>query len=340
MQQNWNVLSTHSVPESQRAAYWIDAICSTYVLLDCEPSDELPLFGDIQSSRLGILDFTHLRSNVKRVRRTERQINKGGDDYCMVQIQREGKSAVIQDGRTAVVNPGDFVLYESTRPYELILGESGHDVFVMRVPRAQLEAHVCNLEELTATTVSGGDAAGNLLSIIVETLVLDIDKLQPSSTVGVSDAITNVVAAGLRGLPGANVRKPSTLQAYHIARVKAYVLDNLRDPELTIHSVARAMKMSPDHLSRLFRAESVPLSRMIWRMRLEGCRRDLTDPRLAERGISHVAFSWGFNNATHFSRSFRDEYGVSPREWRDSNCQHATSSRSWKGQALRSEATA
>ena len=317
------VLSTNNVPESQRIAYWLDMICSTYVLLDCVIPHDRNLFGAIEFNRLGSLDFTHLRSNAQRVRRTENQIRKGGEDCYLVQVQREGKGVVCQDGRMAVVNPGDFVLYDSTRPYELIFDNGEHDVFVMRLTRTQLEGHVSNLEELTATTVGSNDAAGHLLLTMVETLVRDIDKLQPSSAVGVSEAITSIIAAGLRGLPDANVRKPSNLQAYHIARIKAYVQDNLRDPELSIQSVAAALRMSPDHLSRLFRSEPVPLSRMIWKMRLDGCRRALGDPRLAECGVSHIAFSWGFNNAAHFSRSFRDEFGVSPREWRDAACQHA-----------------
>ncbi len=317
------VLSTESVPESQRIAYWIDMLCTTYVSLDCVVPDDRRLFGDITFNRLGSLDFTHLRANDRRIRRTEDRIRKGGEDYCLVQVQREGKCVACQDGRMALLSPGDFVLYDSTRPYELIFDDPGHDVFVIRLPRAQLESHVSNLEELTATTVGGHDATGHLLLGMAETLSRDFDRLQPSSALGVSEAITSIVAAGLRGLPGANVRKPSNLKAYHVTRIRSYVQDNLRDPELTIQTVAAALGMSADHLSRLFRSEPVPLSRAIWKMRLDGCRRDLGDPRLAERGVSHVAFSWGFNNAAHFSRSFRDEFGMSPREWRDAACQHS-----------------
>lgn len=319
MELSSKILSTTTVPESQRTAYWLDMICAMYVRLDCEGPSDRRLFGDIEFNRLGSLDLTHLRSNAKRIRRTEAQIRKGGEDCCLVQIQREGKGVVCQDGRLAVVNPGDFVLYDSSRPYELIFDDEDHDVFVMRLPRAQLEMHVSNLEELTATTVSSHDAAGHLLLSMVETLRRDIAKLQPSSALGVSEAITSIIAAGLRGLPGANVKKMSNLQAYHLARIKAYVQDHLRDADLAIQSIAAALQMSPDHVSRVFRSEPVQLSRLIWKMRLDACRRDLADPRLRDRSVSDIAFSWGFNNAAHFSRSFRDEYGVSPREWREAS---------------------
>jgi AraC-like DNA-binding protein len=32
--------------------------------------------------------------------------------------------------------------------------------------------------------------------------------------------------------------------------------------------------------------------------------------------ISEICFRWGFNGSAHFSRAFRDQYGVSPREFR------------------------
>ncbi|MDP2072805.1 helix-turn-helix domain-containing protein [Hydrogenophaga sp.] len=310
------VMSTTTVPPSERTAYWLDMICAMYVKLDCDQPSNQPLYGDIAFNRLGSIDLTHLRSNVPRVARTDSQIRLGGEDCLLVQVQRQGRCMVQQDGRSAVVEPGDFVLYDSIRPYELLFDHGGHDVFVMRLPRAQLKVHVSNLEELTATTVPGQDAAGHLLISMVATLQADVGRLLPSSALGVSEAITSMVAAGLRGLPNANVVKASSLRTYHLSRIKAYVQDHLRDPELSVHSIAHALQLSPDHLSRLFRTEPVPLSRWIWKQRLDACRRDLADPRWREHGISDVAFSWGFNTAAHFSRSFREEYGMSPREWR------------------------
>ena len=104
----------------------------------------------------------------------------------------------------------------------------------------------------------------------------------------------------------------------HVSRLKACIQDHLREPELSVNSIALALQMSSDHLSRLFRAEPVPLSRWIWKQRLDACRRELANPRWREHSISDIAFSWWFNTAAHFSHSFRDEYGVTPREWRHS----------------------
>ena len=309
-------MSTASIPQGERFEYWLDMICSTYVQLECDRVAERDMFGEIEFSRIGGLDLTELRSNVERVRRTPLQVAQSSEEYCLVQLQQAGKGMVFQDGRIAVVNPGDYVIYDSTRPYELIFEESEHHVLVLRLPRSYLEQQVAGLEDLTATTVAGDGAAGNLLLSMVRTLRTQEDRLHPASAQGVSDAITQMIAAGLRSLPQANSRRPSNLQAYHIARIKAYVKEKLKDPTLTVAAVAQAARISPDHLARLFRAEPMPLSRMIWQWRLEACQRDLGDQRMMNRSISDIAFSWGFNEAAHFSRTFKEQYGMSPRDWR------------------------
>lgn len=309
-------LSTASVPESQRFAYWLDLICSLYVQLDCEPPDEQGIYGEVEFSRIGNLDFTHVRSNARSVRRTAERIRRESDEYFLVFIQREGRGMLRQDERMAVTNPGDFVLNDCTRPYEFVFDGDHHDAYVLRLPRKAFTGHLANLEDLCTTTVSGQGAAGHLLLTMVETLRRDVSELHPASALGVSEGIISVISAGLRSLPSAALRQSSKLTAYHTARIRAYVQQHLRDPELSIAGVAQALNLSPDHLSRLFRNEPVPLSRLIWQQRLDACRRDLADPRLARRSVSEVAFSWGFNDASHFSRSFRERHGVSPRDWR------------------------
>jgi AraC-like DNA-binding protein len=308
-------LSTDEIANPDRFAYWLDMICAMYARLECDRPDA-DVFGHIEFSHLGALDLTEVHSNVQFVRRTPSMIRADTSDACLVMIQRGGRAQVCQDGREARLAPGDFVMYDTTRPYELHFEDPRHEVIVVRLPRSELQPHVVNLQDLTATTVPGTCAAGNLLLTMIDTLRRDLDRLHPSSAIGVSEGITSIIAAGLRSLPGANVQRPTQLSAYHVARVKAHVMDHLRDPDLTIASIAAAMRMSADHLSRLFRSESVPLSRWMWQQRLDACRRDLCDPRLMQRGIGDIAFAWGFNDATHFSRSFREQFGVSPREWR------------------------
>jgi AraC-like DNA-binding protein len=316
-------LSTETVEPRRRSDYWSEMVCDVFVRLECRALADTQMHGSIETSCIGSIDLTHLRATGQTVRRTASHIRDSGDDFVIVQVQRQGRCVVCQDERTTIAAPGDFVLYDTARPYELIFDDSLHDALILRLERSKLEPHVGRLEELTATTVGGAGPAGQMLASMLEVLHRGVEHLHPASMHALSEAIASAVAAGLRSLPNANVTKASNLSAYHIARVKAYVSQNLRDPNLSIASIAAAMQMTPDHLCRLFRGQPRPLSRMLWQQRLEACRRDLCDPRMARRGISEIAFSWGFNEAGHFSRSFREQFGVSPRDFRSSESKRA-----------------
>lgn len=310
------VMSTDEVPAAQRLAYWLDVVCKVYCGLDCEPPRDREIFGRVEFSGIGELTFTSVESNGRGIVRTPERIRAGNEDHFLVLLPRRGAAVLRQSAREAVLHPGDFAFHDCALPFELAFEEAGHAAYALRLKRSRLEAHVRNLDDLTAVAVAGRGAAGQLLVSMVQTLHRDLDSLHPSSALGVCEGITSIVAAGLRSLPRANLRASTKLAAYHLTRIKAHVREHLCDPALSAASAAAAVGLSPAQVSRLFRGEPAPLSRFIWQQRLEACRRDLADPRLAHRSVSDIAFSWGFNDAAHFSRVFRLQHGMSPREWR------------------------
>lgn len=304
------------MPEPQRLEYWLDMVCSLYCDLDCEPPAEERIFGDIRLRRLGELQFSSLRSNGRQVRRTPARLAASSDDHYLMLLLREGQVTVQQDGRSALLQPGDMVIKDCTRPFTMCFAPPFHDIQVLRLERGQVECHVRDTGALTATTMPGSGVAVRLLRTMLDALRDDTARMNPASALNISDAVAGVVGAALRELPTATCVETSNLRTYHLTRIKAYVRQHLRDPRLSVASVAAAMRLSPDYVAKLFSGEPVPLSRWLWQLRLDACRRELADPMRAGRTTSEIAFSWGFNDAAHFSRSFRGRFGMAPREWR------------------------
>ncbi|ROZ77630.1 transcriptional regulator FeaR [Ramlibacter sp. WS9] len=309
------LLNTHAVPPRERLAYWTDMICNTYVQLECDAIESDRFAGSINSQSMPGLDLSVVASGAQKVLRTPRHIARANDDYFLVSIQTQGKGVLRQDGRDALLNPGDFALYDSTRAYELHF-EGDFQQIVLKLPGEQLRSAVRDTEKLTATTVSGRAGAGHLMIGMIKTLWEDIDALEPASAVAVAGGVLNILVAGLQTLPASKRRGVSTLTSYHLTRIKGEIDSRLRNPALTVSDVARDLGISVGHIHRLFRQEATSPAQYIWSRRLEMCSRDLVDPRCAGQSISEIAFSWGFNDAAHFSRSFRDRFGVPPREWR------------------------
>jgi AraC-like ligand binding domain. len=75
--------------------------------------------GDIRVDSLATLELSRVTATAQLVRRTPALIAQTAEDYFLVSIQTAGVGRITQDRRTAVLQPGDFALYDSTRPYEL-----------------------------------------------------------------------------------------------------------------------------------------------------------------------------------------------------------------------------
>lgn len=312
------LFSTDAVPRDQRLAYWTDMICNVYVQLGCDPVRERPagdFTGSIRRHALPSLDVSVVNSGAQSVMRTPGHIARSTDDYFLVGIQTAGRGVVRQDGRDAVLAAGDFALYDSTRPYQLLFDDAFEQI-VLKLPGERLRSELRQTEALTATTVSGREGAGHLLISMIRTLREDIDALQPASALAVANGVLSILVAGLQTLPAARSPGLSHLAAYHLARIKRCIDEQLADPALSVSSLAAELGLSVSQIHRVFRSEPLTPAQYIWERRLEACSRDLREPRLAGRTVSEIAYGRGFNDAAHFSRVFRDRFGCSPREWR------------------------
>lgn len=308
--------STDAVEARDRLSYWVEAVCETYVQLDCDtPHRERAFCGTIEANRLATLGLSRVTSTAQHVRRTPAKIARATEDYFLVSIQTRGHGKIVQDGRIADLAPGDFALYDSTRPYELIF-DGPFQQHVLQLPGAVLRGRVRNTETLTARKVSGDRGAGHLMIGMIETLAADIDTLEAGSVAAIAESVENILVAGLCSLPGAADPAASQLTNYHRDQIKAYALQRLRDPHLSVNAIAAYLRLSPSTIYRAFASEPVSLSTWIWNQRLDGAKRDICDPALAGRTITEIAFSWGFNDAAHFSRIFRARFGCSARELR------------------------
>src|SRR5690606_3362934 len=99
-------------------------------------------------------------------------------------------------------------------------------------------------------------------------------------------------------------------------KIKQMINQNLHKPDLCIGELAKQFGCSIRYNQRLFSEEDCTVSTYIRRQRLEGCKRQLADAAWLHHSITEIAFNWGFNSSAHFSRVFKEEYGISAREYR------------------------
>jgi AraC-like DNA-binding protein len=309
------LLTTDVVDARERLAFWNEAVSDTYVRLDTTaPGGDV--VGEIRADSLATLELSRVTASAQHVRRTPSLIAAAAEDYFLVSIQTDGTGAVLQDGRTAVLEPGDFALYDSTRPYELRFGGSFQQ-YVLMLPGPTLRTQLRAAPDLTARGVRGSRGAGHLMIEMIRTLAADIAVLEPAAAAAVAQSVEHIVVAGLSSLArGPAVSEPGL--AARREQVKACARARLRDPGLTVAAIAAQLHTSVSTLHRAFAGEPCSIAEWIWAQRLDAVRADLCDSALHHRTISDLAFSWGFVDASHFSRAFKARFGCTAREIRQS----------------------
>ena len=117
-------------------------------------------------------------------------------------------------------------------------------------------------------------------------------------------------------LPGAGLPQAPPPSETLRQRLKAYIRLHLRDPDLSIERIAASLSCSKRYLHMCFADEGMSITEFIWMERLDQCRRELGEVTPSERTITEVAFSWGFNSSSHFSRLFKKRFGAPPSRTR------------------------
>jgi AraC-like DNA-binding protein len=159
---------------------------------------------------------------------------------------------------------------------------------------------------------------GALSSQFLLQLARRMDELSPSDATRLSTLTLDVLTVALAdALDAQSTVPPHTRRRALMAQIHAFIGENLGDPNLTPGVIAAAHHISLRYLHKLFHAEGQTVACCIRERRLEQCRRDLADPRLAARPINAIAARWGFTSPAHFSQAFRSAYDLSPRQFRD-----------------------
>lgn len=98
-------------------------------------------------------------------------------------------------------------------------------------------------------------------------------------------------------------------------RVRAYIEQNLHREALTPELIVRELAISRSQLYRQFEAYG-GVRHYVRRRRLRQSLLAICNPLQSGQRIADIAYEKGFSDEAHFSRLFRDAFGLSPREAR------------------------
>ncbi|MEQ6897042.1 helix-turn-helix domain-containing protein [Microbacterium sp. KR10-403] len=290
------------------------AVSDSFVPLQVSSSHPDHFRSLMRAASVDEVHVTDLRATPHVVERTPELISRGDRDFFKVSLMLSGTGLLVQDGREAVLNPGDLAVYDTSRPYSLVFDDDFRTMIVM-FPRHLLTLPPDLVGELTAVRIAGDEGLGAVVVPYLSQLAVNLDQLAGSTGARLAhsalDLVTTVFTREL-GLDEAGADPHRAL----MQRIRAHIDRNLASTDLSPASIAAAHFISTRHLHGLFQEQGATVSTWIRTRRLEQCRRDLIDPVYADRPVAAVAARWGFVDAAHFSRAFKAAYDISPSEYR------------------------
>jgi AraC-like DNA-binding protein len=308
-------LDARDIPPRERADAVRHAIASTIVHVEIDfpqPGPDVTASGVIAD--LGALTICSISSNATVVQRTRRLAGDDLEPSIFLGLQHSGSSLVVQSGREAVLRPGDLVVYDSTAPYTLVDDEGIRQHF-FRVPIAGLALPHNAIRAVAATVLSPGHPVSDLAAAYLERLAARPALFDAPGADAVAQPSIELIRAVIS--THLDVRRPlqDALHATLQLRILEFARAHLGDPGLNAAQVAAEHHISVRHLYKVLADGGITLGDWIRAQRLEACRHQLGAP--GSTTVEAVARRWGFVNMSSFSRMFREEYGMSPRQWRD-----------------------
>ncbi|WSQ14516.1 helix-turn-helix domain-containing protein [Streptomyces sp. NBC_01231] len=307
-------LSTSSLSPPDRAEFWRDAVSHTFIPLDVELYEAQPSAATITSHQLGPLQVSSVSAGPQKVVRDRRMIARGGESHLTLAIQHHGTARLEQDRREAFLEPGQFALSDSARPFlKELPAKFGFTAF--HLPRTALNVPDVDLRALTATVFSPTGGCAGVVAAYLGALARDAAGVPPEAGHQLGLTACDLLATLIRERRDRHAPQAPEATRAMLVRVKDHALRHLMDPGLSPQSIADAHHVSVRYVHKLFESEDTTLAKWIQTRRLAMCRRDLARHSLGGLGVASVARRWGFVSPAHFSRAFRAAYGMSPRDW-------------------------
>ncbi|MFD7497176.1 helix-turn-helix domain-containing protein [Streptomyces sp. NPDC059832] len=315
------VLDTTCLPPAGRTTAWAETTALALVNTRFRFPDPANFGAFIRATTLGPAQLSMMSYAQLFSYRSAQLIRKSDPELYQIAMITEGEQVIEQAGNRAVLEPGDIVVYDSSRPFQAsALGVRGCSSVLLQFPRHLMPLPDKVVAPLCGTVLSGAAGVGHvfcqtLVSMVAAEPELSVHDRQRLGTT-VIDVATAVIAQHTDRAP---LLQPETRKAALYSEITAYISRHLHDPDLKPTAVAAVHNISPRYLHRVFQDHGTTVNTFIRQGRIARCRRDLLDPALHDTPVSAIGARWGYARASDFTRAFRTATGMTPTEYRGSN---------------------
>jgi AraC family transcriptional regulator, positive regulator of tynA and feaB len=306
MPETVRTLSTSGLTPKRQVQCWSDALTDLCGQFDIDPMEASSFEGRINYTTVSKLKLCQIEASQHRLAYAASHAKLSDHPFVKILFQTYGISHFEQEGRRIELLPGDCLAYDVSCPHTIVSPTlTRHEVVI--VPKALLQERGFRSARMSACKLSARTGTGRIAYNFVHAAFDEATALSPNNAVGVADALIDLLLLPLRE-PFAMLDRVGPEAMY--VRAQHFIREHLRDPDLSIDQISAALNCTKRYLHMLFSDRGTTISDYIRQARLQNCRQELETQ--AGKTITDVAFSWGFSSSSHFSRVFREYFGIVP----------------------------
>ena len=310
------IFSTDDVHPRDRFARWHEVACMRIIGHHSRPKDRSAFEADLHAGTLADLGLLLIKNSPEDWVRTPHHVAQAPSDDLFLCLKIAGKVVFEQDGREAVLQDNAFCLIDPLRPSSGKFFD-GSKMLVIKLPRHAVEARLGKTHSMMARSIGCGESIGGLAANFLVMLPTHAGAIEKAEAEVIQEQTLDLIALSLAAATDKAERVLSSAGSLALLKLRAAIEARLADPGLVPARAAKAAGISVRYANWLLAKQGTSLGRFIRTRRLERCRKLLKDPSQTQRTVTEIALGWGFSDLTHFGRSFKKAYGISPNKYRN-----------------------
>jgi AraC-like DNA-binding protein len=302
--------STDSVHPRERYSYWREAICKWVFNTSIEAPPGL-FSARLVSRSSGATRIVAGESSAYQLVRNRRELDAAPSDQYCIYLQRRSEGTIEQCGQSFTYQVNDIGLSDLSQPFRTFHADGGRRIVAV-VPRELIDRRAPWVPKTALRKFAANSPYADLARRHM--VAMAGSDMSESAMALLTENLCNLIA-----LASAEDVAPSRMQAeLQIEAMLAFCRQRLHDSELAPQQVADHLGVSLRTLHSRFKQMGQSFGRWVLEERLKACAAALRNPLQSGLNISEIAYLWGFNDLSHFNRSFRARFGGTPAEWRNS----------------------
>lgn len=264
--------------------------------------------------------FSGCATHAQRFERQPLRVARDSLDYFVLQTHLSGRQELKRGRKTVNCTPGDLMVLDLAERHDAITTAFTQRSLV--IPRHMIAPHLTEPDNHAARVLKADSPLATLAVNHLKSTFNLLGSMTEKESLQIIQPTVLLIAGALNGSVERVADGSSAVSNSLLIHAKAEIEKNLQK-HITVDRLSASLRHSRSTLYRLFEPFGGVRS-YVQERRLRRSAHELLSTQGVGKRICDIAYTWGFASEAHYSRAFRQRFGMTPGEARASRLESHT----------------